>query len=115
MNNDNVDDAFQALQDALQSAQLMYMDLRDAGNAADAANAKARAGRIQNEIDNLTDKQLADWQAGAQKLIPQLTQAASDSQTAITAVEQDLNNAQKVQSAMQTLDQVISVAMKFIG
>ena len=115
MNNDDVDQAFQALQNALQSAQLMFMDLRDAGNTADAANAKLRADRIQNEVDNLTNKQLADWQAGARALIPQLTNAAKAAQTAITDVENDIKDAQKVQSAMQTLDQVISIAMKFVG
>jgi hypothetical protein len=115
MDNDKIDEAFRALHDALKCAQLLYMDLRDSGDATGAANAKLRADRIQNEIDNLVSKELTEWQKGAEDLIPQLTQAAANAQKAVEEVENDVRNVQSVVSAMQTLDDAIGVAMKFVG
>lgn len=115
MTNDQADTAFQSLHDAQRAAQFLYMDLRDAGNMVDAANAKLRADRLQNEIDNLINRQLTDWQAGAEALIPQLSSAASAAQTAVDDVEQEVQNAKNVVSALQALDNVVGVAMKFIG
>jgi len=115
MNNDQADEAFQALHDALRAAQMLYMDLRDAGNDADSAGAKLRAVRLQNEIDNLINKQLSDWQQGAEALIPQISAAADAAQKAVDEVENDIKNAQKVVSALQTLDKAIGIAMKFVG
>jgi hypothetical protein len=115
MTNDQADSAFESLHNAQKAAQFLYMDLRDAGNVADAASAKLRADRLQNEIDNLINRELADWQAGAEALLPQLSAAASAAQIAVDGIEQDVQNAKNVVSAMQTLDNVIGVAMKFIG
>lgn len=115
MQNDNIDEAFSALHGALKAAQLLYMDLRDAGNDAGAADAKLRADRLQNEIDNLINKELDTWQAGAEALIPQLSEAADAAQKAVDEVEADVSNAKSIVSAMQTLDETIGVAMKFVG
>lgn len=115
MTNDDADAVFNALHNAQAAAQTLYMDLRDAGDDAGAANAKNRADRLQNEIDNLMNKELADWQAGAEQTIPELSAAATAAQAAVDQVENDVNNAQKVVAAMGALDQAISVAMKFIG
>ena len=115
MTNDQADTAFQSLHDAQRAAQFLYMELRDAGNAADAANAKLRADRLQNEIENLINRELADWQAGAEALLPQLSIATSAAQKAVDDVEQDVQNAQNVVCALQALDNVVGVAMKFIG
>lgn|ERR1022692_766716 len=115
MTNDQVDEAFQALHDAQAQAHLLFMDLRDAGDAAGAASAKLRADRLQNEIDNLISKELGSWQAGAEGLISQLTGLASDAQRAVQTVENDVKIAQSVVNAMQVLDKVIAMAMKFIG
>jgi|ERR1035441_7501784 hypothetical protein len=115
MTNDQADAAFQALHDAQRAAQMLYMDLRDAGDDAGAASAKLRAGRLQGEIDNLINKELTDWQVGAEAVIPQLATAAAAAQKAVDEVQKDVQNAQKVVSAMQFLDQAITTAMKFIG
>lgn len=115
MTNDDADAAFNALHDAQAAAQMLYMDLRDAGNDAGAADATNRADQLQNAIDNLINKELTDWQAGAEQTIPQLTSAAADAQTAVDQVANDVNDAQKVVAAMGTLDKAISIAMKFIG
>ena len=115
MTNDQIDGAFKSLYDAQRAAHLLYMDLRDAGDAAGAANAKLRADRLQNEIDNVINKELTDWQAGAESLIPRLSVAATNAQKAVDQVASDVENAQKVVSAMQALDKAIGVAMKFIG
>jgi hypothetical protein len=115
MTNDQIDDAFQALHEAQRAAQLLYMDLRDAGDDTNAANAKLRADRLQNEIDNLINKQLSDWQAGVESSIPQLTAAADAAQKAVAELEADVQNAQKIVSAMQGLDKAVGLAMKFIG
>jgi hypothetical protein len=115
MTNDQVDAGFQALHDAQRAAQMMFMDLRDAGDDAGAAKAKLRAGRLQGEIDNLINKELADWQAGAEAVIPQMTAAAAAAQTAVDEVTKEVHNAQKVVSALQFLDKAVTTAMKFIG
>ena len=115
MDNNDVDQAFRALHDAQRAAQLLYMDLRDAGDATGAANAKLRANRLQNEIDHLINKELGDWQAGAESVLPQLTAAAAAAQDAVDEVEKDVENAQTVVAAMQALDAAIGVAMKFVG
>jgi len=115
MTNDDADSAFQALHDAQRAAFLLFMDLRDAGDAAGAANAKIRADRLQNEMDNLVNKELSAWQAGAEAAIPKLRQAATAAQTAVDDVQGAVNTAQKVSSALQALDQAIDLAMKFIA
>ena len=115
MTNDQVDTAFQALHDAQRAAQMLYMDLRDAGDDVNAANAKLRADRLQGEIDNLINKELSDWQAGAEATIPSLTAAAASAQKAVDDIQHDINNAQKVVNAMKWLDQAVTTAMKFIG
>lgn len=115
MTNDQADTAFQALHDAQRASQLLYMDLRDAGDDSGATSAKIRVDRLQKEIDNLINRQLVAWQAGAESLIPQLSGAANDAQKAVDEVEQDVQNAKNIVSAMQALDKVIGVAMKFIG
>lgn len=91
------------------------MDLRDANDTAGAANAKLRSDRLGNEIDNLINKELTEWQQEAEALIPQLSAASASTQQAVDAVGNDVQNAQKVVSAMQTLDKVITLAMKFVG
>lgn len=115
MTNDQADDAFQALHSAQRQALLLFMDLRDAGDAANAANARLRADRLQNEIDNLINKELDEWKQGAEALIPQLSAASNDAQTAVDAVEQDVKNAQKIVSAIAALDKAVGIAMKFLG
>jgi len=115
LTNDQADNAFQALHDAQRAAQMLYMDLRDAGDGVGAANAKLRADRVQNEIDNLINKELTDWLAGAEKLIPQLSAAANAALQAVNKVQNDVKDAQKVVSAMKYLDSAISIAMNFIG
>lgn len=115
MTNDQADKAFQALHDAQRAAQLLYMDLRDSGDDTNAANAKLRADRLQNEIDNLINKELTDWQAGAESSIPLLSSAADAAQKAVDQVANDVKNAQKIVSAMQAVDKAIGVAMKFVG
>ena len=115
MTNDQVDDAFQALQAAQRQAQFLYMDLRDAGDNVGAASAKLRADRLQNEIDSLINKELSDWQAGAEKLIPQLSDLADAATKAVNVVEQDVRIAQNVVRAMEVLDKAVAVAMKLVG
>src|SRR5664280_486695 len=104
MTNDQVDAAFQAIHDALRAAQMLYMDLRDAGKDSAAATAKLCVDRLQEQIDNLISKELSDWQQGAEDLIPQLSATAQDVQSAVEQVENDVSNAQKVVSAMASLD-----------
>jgi predicted nucleic acid-binding Zn-ribbon protein len=115
MTNDQTDAAFQTLHDAQRQAQMLYMDLRDAGDETGAASAKLRVNRLQTEIDNLINKELDDWQANAEKLIPQLSDMVDAVQEAVEAVEADVKNAQKVVQAMKALDKIISTAVKFIG
>jgi len=115
MTNDQLDEAFQALHDAQRAAQMLFMDLRDAGDDAAATIAKLRIERLQNEIDNLINKELTEWQSSAEKLIPALSTAAKAAQKAISQVEEDVKNAQKVANAMKALDKAIGVAMKFVG
>ena len=115
MTNDQADSAFQALHDAQRAAQMLYMDLRDAGDKTGADNAKLRADRLQNEIDNLINKELSEWQEGAESVIPELSAAADAAKQAVGQVEQDVKNAQKVADAMSLLDSAITIAMKFIG
>jgi hypothetical protein len=115
MTKDQADSAFQALHDIQRAAQMLYMDLRDAGDEAGAANAKVRASRLQNEIDNLINKELTEWQEGAGNVIPALTAAAGNAQQAVAQVEKDVKNAEKVVSAMKLLDSAITIAMKFLG
>ena len=115
MDNNQVDQAFRFLHDAQRAAQLLYMDLRDAGDAAGAANAKLRADRLQTEIDHLINKELSDWQDGAESVLPQLAAAVEAAQSAVDEIEKDVQNAQNVVAAMQALDSAIGVAMKFVG
>ena len=115
MTNDQADSAFQALHDAQRAAQMLYMDLRDAGDIAGAANAKLRVNRLQNEIDNLINKELKDWQAGSENVIAELTTAAGTAKQAVDLVEQDVKNAEKVVSAMKLLDCAITIAIKLLG
>lgn len=115
MTNQQADDAFEALHEAQRQAQFLYMDLRDAGDTGGAASAKLRVDRLQNEIDNLINRELDEWKAGAEQLIPQLSQMASAAQAAVAAVEQDVKNAQRVASALAQLDTLITTAMKFIA
>jgi uncharacterized UPF0160 family protein len=115
MTNDDADQAFQALHDAQQQAYLLYMDLRDAGDAVGADNANSRVARLQTEIDILINREIADWKAGVEKFIPQLESMAADVQTAIAGVASDVNNAKKVATAMQALDKILGVAIKFLG
>jgi hypothetical protein len=115
MTNDQVDDGFQALHDSLHQAQLMAMDLRDAGDNAGAARATARAEQLQSEIDSLLGKELSNWQAGAEQLIPELTTLATAAQAAVSAVESDVKNAQKIVAAMKALDAVVAAAVKFVA
>lgn len=115
MTNEQADSAFQALHDTQRAARMLYMDLRDAGDAAGAANAKLRANRLQNEIDNLINKELADWQEGAENVIHELSVAAETARQAVAQVEKDVKNAEKVASAMKLLDSAITIAMKFLG
>jgi hypothetical protein len=115
MTNDQTDAAFQTLHDAQRQAQMLYMDLRDAGDETGAASAKLRVNRLQTEIDNLINKELDDWQADAGKLIPQLSDMVDAVQKAVAAVEADVKNAQKVVQAMKALDKIISTAVKFVG
>lgn len=115
MTNDQVDAGFQALHDAQRAAQMLFMDLRDAGDDAGAAKAKLRASRLQGEIDNLINKELTDWQTGAEAVVPQLTAAAAAAKTAVDEVTNDVQNAQKVVRSLQLLDQAVTTAMKFIG
>jgi hypothetical protein len=114
MTNEQTDSAFQALHDAQRAAQMLFMDLRDAGDKTGAANAKLRADRLQNEIDNLINKELADWQEGAEKVIPELSAAADAARQAVGQVDQDVEDAQQIVSAMNLLDGVITIAMKII-
>jgi phage host-nuclease inhibitor protein Gam len=115
MTNEQVDSAFQALHDTQRAAQMLYMDLRDAGDAAGTANAKLRVNRLQNEIDNLINKELADWQEDAENVTPELSAAADAAKQAVGQVEQDVKNTQQVVSAMKSLDSAIAIAMKFLG
>jgi hypothetical protein len=115
MTNQQTDDAFEALHDAQRQAQFLYMDLRDAGDDAGAASAKLRVDRLQNEIDNLINRELDEWKAGAETLIPQLSQMAAAAQDAVNDVEKDVQNAQKVGAALAQLDTLISTAVKFIA
>lgn len=115
MTNEQADSAFQALHDAQRAARMLCMDLRDTGDKTGAANAKLRADRLQNEIDNLVNKELADWQEGAENVIPELTAATETAKQAVAQVEKDVKNSEKVVSAMQLLDRAITVAMKFLG
>ena len=115
MTNEQADSAFQALHDAQRAARMLFMDLRDAGDKTGAANAKLRADRLQNEIDNLINKELSDWQEGAEAVIPELSAAADAAKQAVGQVEQDVKNAQKVVDAMKFLDSAITIAMKIIG
>lgn len=115
MTNDDTDNAFQALHDAQQQAYLLYMDLRDAGNDAGAADATSRVNRLQTEIDTLIGRELAAWKAGAEKLIPNLQAASASAQNAINEVAADVKNAKKIVTAMQALDKVLAAAIKFLG
>jgi len=115
MNNDEADKAFQALHDTQRAAQMLYMDLRDAGDSVGAADAKVRANRLQNEIDNLISRELANWRADAEQAIPLLSKAATVAKKAVDQVEQDVQNAQKVVNAMKALDDAIATAMKFLA
>jgi predicted nucleic acid-binding Zn-ribbon protein len=115
MTNDQADEAFQTLHDAQRQAQLLYMDLRDAGDQTGAASAKLRVNRLQTEIDNLINKELDEWQANAEKLLPQLSDIAGAVQKAVADVEADVQNAKKVVQAMKALDKIISAAVKFVG
>ncbi|SRR6266404_7276628 len=115
MTNDDKDSAFQALHDAQRAAFLLYMELGDAGDNAGAANAQIRADRLQNEMRNVVNKELSAWQAGAEALIPKLTQAATAAQTAVDQVQGAVATAQKVSAAMQALDKAIDLGMKFIA
>jgi hypothetical protein len=115
MTNEQTDSAFQALHDAQRAARMLFMDLRDAGDKTGAANAKLRVNRLQNEIDNLINKELSDWQEGAEKVIPELSAAADAAKQAVGQLEQNVKNAQQVLNAMNLLDSAITIAMTFLG
>jgi hypothetical protein len=115
MTNNKADDGYRALYNAQCAAQLMYMDLRDADDGASAAEAEKRANDLGDQIDTLVHKELAAWQADADKVIPELNKAAADAQSAVNNVETDVQNAQKISSAMKALDQVITAAAKFLA
>lgn len=115
MTNEQVDLAFEALHEAQRQAQLLYMDLRDAGNQAGAADAKARINQLQRAIDTLINKELDDWQAGAEQVISELSDAADAVQKAVDSIARDVRNAQKIADAMKLLDKAITVGMKFIA
>ena len=115
MTNDQVDQGFWALHNGLSQAQLMYMDLRDAGDAANAAKAQSRMTALQGQVDSLLSKQLADWQAGAETLIPQLTALSNQAQQAVTSVSQDVSIAQNIVSALGVLDQLIAAGARFLS
>ena len=115
MTNDDADEAFQALHDTQRVALMLYMDLRDAGNTTGATDAKARASQLQVQIDQLINKELADWQAGAQATIPLLSKSADAAQKAVDRVTKDVQNAQKIDAAMGALDDAISIAMKVLA
>jgi hypothetical protein len=115
MTNDDADQAIQALHDAQRAAFLLSMQLHRAGDNTGATDAQNRADRLRNEIDNLVNKELTAWQAGAEAIIPQLNRAATAAQTAVDQVKADVGNAQKVSAAMQALDKAVDLAMKFVG
>jgi len=115
MTNDQADSAFQALHDTQRAAQMLYRDLRDAGDKTGASDAKLRVNRLQNKIDNLISKELNDWQAGSENVITELAAAADNAKQAVNQVEQDIKNAEKVVSAMNSLDSAITIAMKLLG
>lgn len=115
MTNDKVDKGYRALYNSLCAAQLMQMDLRDSGNTAGAADAKTRADALNNQIDTLLSKELRDWGTEAEGLIPELNQASQAAQSAVDQVKKDMQNAQKVGDAMKALDQLVTVAAKFLA
>ena len=115
MTNEQADSVFQALHDAQRAAQMLFMELRDLGDKTGAANAKLRADRLQNEINNLINKELSDWQEGAENMIPELTATAETAKQAVAQVEKDVKNAEKVVSAMKLLDSAITIVTKFLG
>jgi ABC-type transporter Mla subunit MlaD len=93
----------------------MQMDLRDGGDIAGAADAEKRADQVNDQIDALLHKELQEWRAQAEALIPSLNQASQAAQSAVDQVETDVKNAQKVSDAMKALDQVITAAVKFLA
>lgn len=114
LTNDKVDTGYRALYNALCAAQLMQMDLRDSGDTAGASDAGDRADKINAQIKILLGKELADWGTQAEKVIPQLNRASQSAQSAVDQVESDVKNAQKVSDAMKALDQLVTVAAKFL-
>jgi uncharacterized protein YaaN involved in tellurite resistance len=114
MTNDKVDKGYRALYNALCAAQLMQMDLRDSRDTAGAADAKKRADALSDQIDTLLSKELQDWGTEAEGLIPQLSRASQAAQSAVDQVAKDVQNAQKVGDAMKALDQLVTVAAKFL-
>lgn len=115
MTNERADSAFQALHDVQRAARILCMALRNAGDRTGAANAKLRADLLQDEIDKLINKELADWQAEAESVIPELVAAVDAAKEAAGQVEQDVKNARLVVFAIATLDNAITIAMKLIG
>lgn len=115
MSNDDADAAFNALHDAQATAQMLYMDLRDAGDDSGAANARVRAKLLQDEIDALMNKELDDWQKGAEAMIPQLSTATEAAQKAVGQVANNIKNAQNVVAAINAIDKAISVAIKLLA
>lgn len=115
MTNEKVDTAYRALYHARCAAQLMQMDLRDSGDTVGAGEAGQRADLLDGQIKDLISRELQEWHAVAEALIPDLTQASQNAQSAVNQVERDVENAQKVGEAMQALDQVVTAAAKFLA
>ena len=115
MSEDDIEQAIQAMHDSQRAAFLLSIKLKGAGDNTGATNAQNRADRLQNEIDNTINKELNAWEASAKAIIPQLTKASSQAQSAVDQAKQDVANAQKVAAAMKALDQAVSLAIKFVG
>lgn len=115
MNEDDIEQAIQAMHDSQRGAFLLSIKLKGAGDNAGATDAQNRADRLQNEIDNTINKELDEWEASAKAVIPQLTKAASQAQSAVDQAKQDVANAQKVSAAMKALDKAVDLAIKFVG
>ena len=73
MNEDDIEQAIQAMHDSQRAAFLLSIKLKGAGDNAGATNAQNRADRLQNEIDNAVNKELDEWEVSAKAVIPQLT------------------------------------------
>lgn len=115
MTNKKVDASYRALYNALCAAQLMQMDLRDAGDIAGAADAGKRADQLNDQINILISRELQEWRDQVESLIPDLNRASQAAQSAVDQVERDVKNAQKVGDAMKALDQLVTAAARFLA